>query len=59
MIYFIHGDEPSGFIKDGEFLDQLNDCLLLRKVCASWSYALSYLLEDFNNINPLTSWYFV
>jgi len=26
-----HGNEPSGSVKDVEFLDQLSDCQLLKK----------------------------
>jgi hypothetical protein len=32
-----HGNEPSGSIKCGEFLDQLSDCQLLKKNSARWS----------------------
>jgi hypothetical protein len=30
-------NEPSGTIKDGEFLDQVNDCLFLKKDSDPWS----------------------
>jgi hypothetical protein len=33
-----HGNEPSGSIKGGEFLDQLSDHWIPRKVPAPWSY---------------------
>jgi hypothetical protein len=46
------GNEPLGSIKDGEFLDWLSDCLLLKKDSAPWSWlvgwffiALLYLLH--------------
>jgi hypothetical protein len=32
-----HGDEPSGSIKDGEFIDWLKDYQLLKKNCAPWT----------------------
>jgi hypothetical protein len=32
------GNEPSGAIKCGEFLDWLGSCKLLKKDCAVWSY---------------------
>ena len=32
------GNEPSGSIKCGIFLDWLNTCWLLRKASVSWSY---------------------
>jgi hypothetical protein len=32
-----HGNEPSGSIKGGEFLDQLSDFQLLLKVSIPWS----------------------
>ena len=31
------GDEPSGYIECGEFLDQLKTAQLLKKDCAAWS----------------------
>jgi hypothetical protein len=33
-----HCNEPSGSIKGGEFLDQLNDYYLLKMDSAPWSY---------------------
>jgi hypothetical protein len=39
------GNEPSGYIKGGEFLDWLKKYLLLKKDCAPWSYTGSELLE--------------
>jgi len=30
-----HGNEPSGSIEDGELLDQLSDCHLLKKLTNS------------------------
>jgi hypothetical protein len=33
-----HGNEPSGYIKGGEFLDQMNDYQLLKKDSAPWSW---------------------
>jgi hypothetical protein len=35
-----HGNEPSSFIKGGEFLDQLSDCQLLKK--DSRNYVTNY-----------------
>jgi hypothetical protein len=32
-----HGNEPSGSIKGGEFLDLLSDYYLLKKDSAPWS----------------------
>jgi hypothetical protein len=32
-----HGDEPSYSIKGGEFLNQMSDYQLLKKVSAAWS----------------------
>jgi hypothetical protein len=32
-----HGNEPSGFIKGGEFLERLSDYLLLMKEYVPWS----------------------
>jgi hypothetical protein len=32
-----HGNKTSDLIKDGEFLDYLSDCQILRKDCAPWS----------------------
>jgi len=32
-----HDNEPSGFIKGGEFLNELSDCQLLKKNSAMWS----------------------
>jgi hypothetical protein len=36
-----HGDEPSGSIKDGEFLDHLNGYWPLKKDSAPWGKLLS------------------
>jgi len=36
-----HGNEFSASIKGGEFLDQLSDCMLLRKDSAAWRYLIS------------------
>jgi hypothetical protein len=36
--YCEYGNESSGFIKGGEFLDQLRDYELLRKDSVLWSY---------------------
>jgi hypothetical protein len=33
-----HMNEPSGSIKDSEVLDQLSNCLLLKKDSGLWSY---------------------
>jgi hypothetical protein len=33
-----HGNEPSGSIKCGEFLDWLSDFQLLEEVSAPWSW---------------------
>jgi hypothetical protein len=38
-----HGNEPSGYIKAREFIDQLNDCSLLMKDTALWSSLLNFL----------------
>jgi hypothetical protein len=32
-----HGNEISGSIKGGEFLELLSDCQLLKKDCAPWN----------------------
>jgi hypothetical protein len=32
-----HGHEPSGFIKSGEFLDQLSNYQLIKKDYAPWT----------------------
>jgi hypothetical protein len=32
-----HGNEPSGSIKGGEFLDQFSDCYLIEKDYLPWS----------------------
>jgi hypothetical protein len=32
-----YGNEPSGFIKDGEFLDQLSNYQFLKEDCGLWS----------------------
>jgi hypothetical protein len=32
-----HGNEPSAFVKDGEFSDQLSDLKLFKKDPAPWS----------------------
>jgi hypothetical protein len=32
-----HGNEPSGSIKDGQFIDQRSNCQLLNKGPISWS----------------------
>jgi hypothetical protein len=37
-----HGNEPSGYMKGGEFLDRLSDYYLLKKDLAPWSYHLSF-----------------
>lgn len=31
---------PSGFIKDGKFLNDLSDCQLLKNGSAQWSYLI-------------------
>jgi hypothetical protein len=33
-----HDNETWGFIKGGEFLDQLNDCKFVKKYRALWRY---------------------
>jgi hypothetical protein len=40
-----HGNEPSGSIKGGEFLDQLNEYWLLKKDSAPWCYSSSTFSE--------------
>jgi len=35
---FENGGKPSGSVEEVEFLDSLNDCWLLRKDSASWSW---------------------
>ena len=37
-----HGDEPSGYVNCGEFIDQLRNCQLLSWDCAPWPLLLSY-----------------
>jgi hypothetical protein len=37
--FYEHGNESSGFIEGVEFLDQLSDCQLLKKLC-------SYVLQS-------------
>jgi hypothetical protein len=39
-----HGNEHSGSIKGREFLDELTDCWLLKKVSAPWNYLCSSYL---------------
>jgi hypothetical protein len=36
-----HGNEPSGSIRFGEFLDYLIDCKLLEKDSVPWSWLIS------------------
>jgi hypothetical protein len=56
-----HGDEPSGSMKDGEFLDQLSDCFLLKKNSAhgiSWprinvKVVLAIKTTEGHPLNPL------
>jgi hypothetical protein len=36
-----HSGEPSGFVKHGEFLDQLSDPELLKRALSSWHWLLS------------------
>jgi hypothetical protein len=38
-----HDNERSGFIKSGEFLEQLSDYQLLKRDCASWSEWVSFI----------------
>lgn len=33
-----HGDEPAGFIRGGECLEELSDCWHLKWDYAAWSY---------------------
>jgi hypothetical protein len=33
---YVHGSEPSGYIKGRGFLDYLSDCQLLKKGSAPW-----------------------
>ena len=40
-----YGDEPSGSIKCGEFLDLLKNFWLLRKDCHPWSKSVSQLVS--------------
>jgi hypothetical protein len=43
------GNEPSGSIKYGEFLDYLKTCWLLKKDSAVWSeYREGFILEVLN-----------
>jgi hypothetical protein len=35
--FYEDSNEPSGSVKGGEFIDQLNDCELLKKDSARWS----------------------
>jgi hypothetical protein len=39
-----HDNESSCSIKDGEFLDLLSDCQLLKKDCASWIELVEFML---------------
>jgi hypothetical protein len=43
-----YGNEPSGSIKDGEFLDYLSNYNLLKKDSAPWSSLLSELCLNRN-----------
>jgi hypothetical protein len=43
--YCEHDDEPSGSIKEEQFLDKLNDCQL-PKDSASWCSLISYVLAS-------------
>jgi hypothetical protein len=38
-----HGNEPSNFIKDGEYLDCLSDCKVLKKDSAPWGWSVGWL----------------
>ena len=38
------GNEPSGSIKDGEFLDWLRDCQLFRNDSGAWSLLVCWLV---------------
>ena len=40
------GNEPSGSVKSGEFLDQLQTCQLLKKDSAPWSKEVSLFPSD-------------
>jgi hypothetical protein len=50
-----HGNETSGYIKGGEFLDYLSDHQLFKYDSAPWGGGLSCLLPETSNEN-LTSW---
>ena len=39
------GNEPLGYVKFGEFLDQVRNCKLVRKDSSSWSQSVSYLVS--------------
>jgi hypothetical protein len=41
-----HGNEPSGSIKCGEFLDQMRDRQLLEKDSAPWYYLACELASE-------------
>jgi hypothetical protein len=41
-----HGNEPSGFIKCGEFLDQMRDRQLLEKDSVPWYYLACELASE-------------
>jgi hypothetical protein len=54
------GNEPSGFLRCGEFLDQLRSCYILKKDSAVWSklviylvYRLSFSQTGFRQVNLL------
>jgi hypothetical protein len=50
-----NGNEPSGSIKGGEFLDSLSDCQLLNKDFALWSHINREKSRDTFPLEILTS----
>jgi hypothetical protein len=45
------GNEPSGSVKDGKFLDWLSDYYLLKKYSVSWSWVgLGWLVAWFHEL---------
>jgi hypothetical protein len=41
-----HGNEPSGSIKCGKFLDHMSVCYLLKKDCATWNMLFSFTVRS-------------
>jgi hypothetical protein len=47
-----HGNEPSGSMKGGKFLDQVSDCQIFKTDFSSFSYCL--IKEYFRRTNSFT-----